>query len=238
MRFIAYAAACCGLAAILGPASLQGYRVHAGAAVVRSGPGTRYHPLGCLTRETVVRADSSNSAWLRVSYAGGGRGWIRRDLLSPGGQQQKPVRHPASHEQLADRNASSRSAYRAPLSRGELLARSACTYRGIPYRYGGVSRNGFDCSGFTRYLFGLRGIALPHSARAQAQFGVAIPRTELRPGDLVFFHTVTRGISHVGVYVGKGKFVHASSRREGGVREDSLSSGYYRAAYRAARRVR
>ncbi len=118
------------------------------------------------------------------------------------------------------------------------IVRTAYAYRGTPYVYGGASRGGFDCSGFTSYLYARQGIALPHSAREQFQMGRHVSKADLKPGDLVFFHTVTPGISHVGMYVGNGRFVHASSRRSGGVRVDSLDSGYYSSAYRGATRLR
>lgn len=118
------------------------------------------------------------------------------------------------------------------------VVRTAYAYRGTPYRYGGAGRGGFDCSGFTSYLYAKKGVSLPHTARGQFQMGHKVDRGGMKPGDLVFFHTVTSGISHVGVYAGNGKFVHASSRRSGGVRVDSLDSGYYKHAFRGARRMK
>ncbi len=118
------------------------------------------------------------------------------------------------------------------------VIREALSYRGTPYRSGGGARGGFDCSGFTSYLYNKRGKGLPHSAAGQFQTGAKVAHSEMKAGDLVFFETVRKGISHVGVYVGDGKFVHSSSRRSGGVRVDSLNSGYYSQAFRGARRVR
>jgi hypothetical protein len=113
----------------------------------------------------------------------------------------------------------------------------ALAARGIRYRWGGTSRGGFDCSGFTRYLFSrLRGIVLPHSARRQAYHGRKVTRDALEPGDLVFFRTYRRGISHVGVYIGDNRFVHAANRRKH-VRVDELT-GYYAKRYVTARRLR
>jgi len=117
------------------------------------------------------------------------------------------------------------------------VVRTAYSYRGTPYRWGGSSRSGFDCSGFTSYLYRRKGVNLPHSASAQFRMGHRVGHGELKPGDLVFFETVHKGISHVGMYVGNGRFVHASSRRSGGVRVDSLQSGYYRERFRGARRM-
>ena len=125
----------------------------------------------------------------------------------------------------------------APKVSGDLM-REALSYRGTPYRYGGSSRGGFDCSGFTSYLYNKRGSSLPHTASGQFQRGQHVGKGAMKPGDLVFFQTVTKGISHVGVYLGNGKFVHSSSRRSGGVRVDSLDSGYYNNRFRGARRVK
>jgi cell wall-associated NlpC family hydrolase len=117
------------------------------------------------------------------------------------------------------------------------LVRTAFIYRGSRYRFGGTSRGGFDCSGFTRYVYARYGIALPHSSASQFSHGQPISRDELQPGDLVFFATRTRGISHVGIYIGDNRFIHASNVRRG-VTVDSLGSAYYSARYRGARRVK
>jgi cell wall-associated NlpC family hydrolase len=118
----------------------------------------------------------------------------------------------------------------------EDLIREALSNRGTPYVWGGASRGGFDCSGFVRYLFlKQRGLELPHSASAQAGYGTPVTRETLQPGDLVFFSTYRPGISHVGVYVGANRFIHAANKRRG-VRMDELA-GYYVNRYRGARRV-
>jgi cell wall-associated NlpC family hydrolase len=116
------------------------------------------------------------------------------------------------------------------------LVMAALAARGIRYRWGGASRGGFDCSGFTRYLFKeLRGVTLPHSASRQARIGEKVPREALKEGDLVFFSTYRRGISHVGIYIGGNRFVHAANRRKD-VRVDTLT-GYYGRRYKTARRI-
>lgn len=106
---------------------------------------------------------------------------------------------------------------------------------GTRYVSGGVSTNGFDCSGFTKYVFDKIGIDLPHQSGSQYQMGTAVSRSEMRAGDLVFFNTSGKGVSHVGIYVGDGKFAHASSTR--GVTISSLDDSYYVNRYVGAKRI-
>jgi cell wall-associated NlpC family hydrolase len=114
----------------------------------------------------------------------------------------------------------------------------ACSLRGTRYRMGGVSRSGFDCSGFVRYILGnAGGVNLPRTALEQYYQGASIALNALKPGDLVFFrNTYRRGISHVGIYIGNGQFIHAANPREG-VRLDSLNESYYASHFAGARRV-
>ncbi|MFC5529055.1 C40 family peptidase [Cohnella yongneupensis] len=106
---------------------------------------------------------------------------------------------------------------------------------GVDYHYGGTSTKGFDCSGFTQYVYKQLGIDLLRSSRDQATQGKKVSKDNLRPGDLVFFKTNGRTISHVGIYVGDGKFAHASVRR--GITISSLSEKAYRNIFVTARRV-
>jgi cell wall-associated NlpC family hydrolase len=104
---------------------------------------------------------------------------------------------------------------------------------GVPYSFGGTSTAGFDCSGFVQHVFALLGISLPRTADAQYDVGrraVGGPH----PGDLVFFDTYG-GVSHVGIYLGQGKFVHASSSH--GVMVSRLSESYWAARYVGAKRL-
>ncbi len=117
------------------------------------------------------------------------------------------------------------------------VIRTAFAYRGVPYRFGGTSRRGIDCSAFTGAVYRSHGVKLPRTAREQSTRGEKIAYEDMRSGDLVFFHTTRAGISHVGMYIGSGKFVHASSKG-GGVRVDSITEGYYRNRFRGARRVK
>jgi cell wall-associated NlpC family hydrolase len=110
---------------------------------------------------------------------------------------------------------------------------------GVPYRLGGNDiDNGFDCSGFTRHLFQTHlGVTLPRQSRDQADADgfIDVPPYELQPGDLVFFNTLNRRNSHVGVYVGDGRFIHAP-RTGANVRLEAIGMRYWSARYDGARR--
>lgn len=97
-------------------------------------------------------------------------------------------------------------------SGGDIVA-YAKKFIGTPYRYGGTSPNGFDCSGFTQYVYSNFGGNLPHNSGSQYSYGTAVSKSELQPGDLVFFSSSSR-ISHVGIYVGGGKFIHSPQAGE------------------------
>jgi len=106
------------------------------------------------------------------------------------------------------------------------------------YRYGGHSlANGFDCSGLVAHVFKTAwGIDLPHNARAQSDYGTRIGFEALRPGDLVFYNTLNRPYSHVGIYLGQGKFIHAP-RTGARVRIESLRTRYWVRRFDGARRI-
>ncbi len=116
------------------------------------------------------------------------------------------------------------------------FAQAALEYRGVRYRWGGMSTRGMDCSGLVALVLRDYGIKAPHNSKALYKLGKQVSREDLQPGDLVFFHTTRAGISHVGIYIGDGKFVHASSSK-GRVRVDRLDTGYYSRRYVGARRV-
>ncbi len=103
------------------------------------------------------------------------------------------------------------------------------SWMGTPYVYGGVSHNGVDCSGFTQAVYRSVGIEIPRRASRQAAAAETVRRENLKYGDLVFFNTSGSGISHCGIYLGNGEFVHASSSR--GVVRDLLNHPYYSTRY-------
>jgi cell wall-associated NlpC family hydrolase len=118
------------------------------------------------------------------------------------------------------------------------MVERALSWIGVKYRFGGQDeKKGFDCAGLVRRVFSTAAISLPRTAAAQFKHGCLVDRDELQPGDLVFFrNTYKPGISHVGIYVGGGEFVHAASRRRAVV-VDKLDTAYFRTRFAGGRRV-
>jgi cell wall-associated NlpC family hydrolase len=114
---------------------------------------------------------------------------------------------------------------------------TALGLRGVPYRNGGSDPNGFDCSGFVWYVFAQHGLALPRTVGELYAVGDRVDSDDLEPGDLVFFRTEGRTVSHVGVAVGGEEFVHAPNSR-GEVRVERMGSSYWLSRYAGARRIR
>jgi cell wall-associated NlpC family hydrolase len=123
-------------------------------------------------------------------------------------------------------------------SKAQEILINAMSLTGIKYRYGGNSPNtGFDCSGFVRYVFSqAANLTLPPTARAISQIGKTVRKDELQPGDLVFFNTLKSTFSHVGIYLGDNKFIHAP-RTGGEVRVDSMQNSYWQSHYNGAQRL-
>ena len=118
------------------------------------------------------------------------------------------------------------------------LIGSAMGFLGVAYRFGGASPSGFDCSGFMQYIFRKAfAVNLPRTSAEQANVGVAVNRSQLQPGDMVFFRTAGSRISHVGMYIGNDRFIHAP-RTGKRIEITSLSNRYWSARYATARRVK
>ena len=118
------------------------------------------------------------------------------------------------------------------------LISTAMGFIGVPYRRGGNSaETGFDCSGFVRVIFDqAKGMVLPRKASEQAAATEVIDKKDLQPGDLVFFNTMRRAFSHVGIYVGDGKFIHAP-KPGAKVRVEDMTGSYWQRRFDGARRV-
>jgi len=184
-------------------------KVNADGVNVRSAASTDGEILAAVSNGTVVTVNGFEDGWYDVTCEYGTEGYIRSDFLD-----------------LTD-SASSSSA-------GGSIVSSAKQHLGTRYVYGGASPNGFDCSGFTMYVYGQFGYSLPHTATGQWQSGLGTKVwsiSALQPGDLVFFNDPSRNAgkacSHAGIYVGNGQFIHSSSSRSNGVIISDLTSGYY-----------
>lgn len=153
----------------------------------------------------------------------------------PPGAGQAPVPEAAPPAEAA-----AAAAPAAPLSFGaglvDSVVRTAMGFLGVPYRNGGSSPAGFDCSGFVQYIFAQYGRTLPREVHDQYRTGHEIDLKDVRPGDLLFFQTVSRGASHVGVAIGEGRFVHAPSSR-GVVRVEPYTGSYWARRFVGARRM-
>jgi cell wall-associated NlpC family hydrolase len=223
---------------------------------IRTAPSTDARRITIVDRWTKVQVLGRQGDWSRIRLQSGTIGWVLSQYLSPTKPPQIPnqVAKRTTNQNAtrtarasASRQAKTKSqptaskppttADASAVADGQpAVVRRALGYLGTRYRYGASGARGFDCSGFTSYIYRQHGISLPHNSAAQYRVGKPVSRSELRPGDLVFFRTRGSRISHVGIYIGNGKFVHASSAR-GRVRVDTLTSGYYHQRYVGARRI-
>ena len=181
-------------------------RVNASDVNVRSAASTDSSSLATVDDGTIVTVNGLVDGWYDVTCEYGTEGYIRSDFLD------------------LTESATSNSG----------IVATAMQYLGVPYVYGGASSRGFDCSGFTMYIYQQYGYSLPHTATGQWQSGLGTrvySISDLQPGDLVFFNDPSRNAgkacSHVGIYIGNGQHIHSSSSSSGGVIISDLTSGYY-----------
>ncbi len=120
---------------------------------------------------------------------------------------------------------------------GKKIVNTAFRYKGVPYVWGGTTRSGMDCSGFVQRVFAKDDIHLPRTAREQSRLGEYISKSSLKPGDLLFFRTYAPYISHVGIYIGKGRFIQENSGM-GMVTVNNLSNEYFERTYAFAKSIR
>lgn len=206
---------------------------------MRTGPGTGYSRIGQSSQNDACYIIGINKQWYKVIW-NDQICYIRSDYLT---LTEYPYENRASAKSpLFFRGGKSTGtpvspfALKNPGNTAAAIIRTAKQYIGVPYVWAGTSPSGFDCSGLVYYVFKQHGISLNRTAKTQYQHGTFIPKGNLQPGDLVFFeNTYTTGISHVGIYIGDGQFIHASSSK--GVTISSLSNTYWAGHYYGARRV-
>jgi cell wall-associated NlpC family hydrolase len=165
-----------------------------------------------------------------VASACASTGAVPKPFPMPGGSSAPGDRPAASPDRRAG------DASPGPLDRYALVG-TALALRGSPYRDGGGDPAGFDCSGFTQYVFAQHGVSLPREVREQFRSGQAVAPRDVAPGDLVFFTTTSPGASHVAIAVGGDEFVHAPTA-SGVVRVERLGAAYWSQRYVGARRIR
>lgn len=211
---------------------------------LRCGPSTDYGSVATANSGETCYILGLNEGWYKVLYEGN-TCYVRSDFLDlteiPYENQASPnspryYRHgkPIGTLPSGSSGSSSDSGYRATGS--EILA-EAENYLGTPYVNGGASPSGFDCSGFTYYVLKQCGYAPYRTPADQYQQGTAVDKSDLQPGDIVFFaNTYASGISHVGIYAGDGQFIHSPNSRST-VSYSDLTSGYWANHYYGARRM-
>lgn len=194
-------------------------RVEGSGVNIRSIPSTDGQVLTVLNLNSIATISGFEDGWYIIN-ANGVDGYIRSDYLT-----------------MCGTSAGAGSAGSLGGSAGDVVS-FAKQYLGTRYVYGGSSPSGFDCSGFTMYVYKNFGYSLPHTATGQWKggYGTQIYNiSELQPGDLVFFCDPSRSngkaCSHTGIYIGGGQLIHASSSRSGGVIISDLTSGYYNTYY-------
>lgn len=190
-------------------------KITADALNVRTGPSTGHSKAGKLPAGKIVEVLDEANGWLHIE-----NGYISAEFTVP-----------SSAEEAAAQAASKSS-------KGQEIVDYAMGFVGYPYVYGGSSPKGFDCSGFTSYIYRHFGYKLNRSAAGQLDNGIPVSKSELQPGDLVMFKrgSSKKRASHVGLYIGDGKFVHASTAKVG-VIVSSMNSDYYTAGFVGARRM-
>jgi N-acetylmuramoyl-L-alanine amidase len=175
---------------------------------LRSGPSLRYRVRKVIPRRTVLKIYASSGNWYRTTY-GGTTGYVYKRYVSL---------HTTSTKATRVRN-------------------DAIRFLGVRYVWGGTTPRGFDCSGYVQYLYKRQGVYLPRVAQQQSRVGRIVSRSNMRVGDLMYFSSTRRlnRVTHVGIYIGNGNFIHASS--VGRVVITNVNKAYYRRNLVRIRRV-
>ena len=225
----------------------KGY-ISVDAANVRKEPSTSSDIVTTLILNTGVTISAQTDEWYRITY-GDYMGYVYKPLIS---ENPTPTSRSQEARTTVEENTTEgdsvveattsqdteTSVSTSGSSAGQNIVDFAKQYLGYSYVYGGTTPGGgFDCSGFVYYVFNSCGYSLSRSCTVQAQSGTAVSRSELQPGDILFFNNTSNGaIGHTGIYIGEGRFIHAANPRRGVV-TDTINSGYYNTYYYSARRV-
>lgn len=215
----------------LGYGNVTGNKVN-----VRSGPSTSHSAVTRVDTGDKAYIIGFNNQWYKV-IVNEKIGYIRSDYLD---LIEIPYENQDSdQEPLFFRGGQSTGQPVSPAAlkgvSAEAIIATAKQYIGVPYVWGGSTPSGFDCSGYIQYVFGKHGISLPRTSAQQYTVGTWVSKSDLRPGDLVFYNTSGSGVSHLGIYIGNGQFIHASTSR--GVMISEMSNSYWSARYYGARRI-
>ena len=206
-----------------------------GSANLRDAASDEGDVVKTIAKNTNMSVIFQQGDWYKVSI-NGEEGYIHTSLITMG-TYVPPVAAPAP---AASASTGSVPAYvpDANASKASQVVSLAMSFVGSRYVYGGASPStGFDCSGFTSYIYRQFGVSLYRSSTEQVKNGTPIDKSQLQPGDLLLFrYHGSSTCGHVGIYIGGGQFVHAANSRQG-VRVDALSSSYYASNYYGARRV-
>jgi len=193
---------------------------------IRSGPSTAYESYGKLYYGDSVTVTALTDGWYKINYSlsEDGCAYISGDYISltePAPRANVPVSYGAS----------------SSTSAGQRVVQIAEQFLGLPYIYGGSTPAGFDCSGFTSYVFKQLGYSLYRSSYQQINNGIPVSKSDLQPGDLLLFKRQGASrIHHVGIYVGDGMMIHSPQTGDV-IKYTSIVSGYYNNCYYAARRI-
>ena len=201
--------------------STQSAKVVCGTTVnFRSQPNTSCTVLASLANGTVVTVTGSSNGWYTATY-NGMTGYLSADYVQLTGSVTQ---------------SSNAVSYNGTSAKRAAVLEYAAQFLGTPYVYGGSTPSGFDCSGFTSYVFKNTVGSIPRVAQSQFDATTRVSREELLPGDLVFFGSSASSISHVGIYVGDDQFIHSPHTGDV-VKYDSLNSSYYSSRFQGGGRV-
>ena len=202
-------------------------------ANLRKTASTASEVVTTLSLNSAVNVISEENGWSKVKV-GDKEVYISSSLLSDKRQETSRSMTKFREKTAEESNKTENTSNVASSGNGSSVVATANQYIGSRYIYGGTAPSGFDCSGFTSYVYKRYGVSLSRTAAGQYSNGVAVSKGELQPGDLVMFGK--SGINHVGIYIGGGKMIHAANPSRG-VTTDTINSGYYGTNYVGARRI-